>query len=103
MKPQKQCLLNWARPMLRLKPTPIFLEDVARLQALGYDLEPLQYVIKLLATEKKLNRQYVDHPLRSHYQGMRECHMEDDWLLIYQVEKGILHLVATGTHKDLFD
>ncbi|MFN8495039.1 MAG: type II toxin-antitoxin system YafQ family toxin [Caldilineaceae bacterium] len=89
--------------MFSIKPTPTFLEDVERLQAQGIDLEPLQYVIGLLAKEKRLNRQYVDHALRTRFAGMRECHIEDDWLLIYRVEKGILHLIATGPHKDLFD
>lgn len=65
-------------------------------------MEPLESMIELLAYEKKLHRQYKDHPLRSKYAGMRECHIEDDWLLIYQVEKGILRLIATGTHEDLF-
>ncbi len=96
-------MLNGARPMLRVKPTPTFLEDVEQLLAQGIDLEPLQYVTSLLAKEKRLNRQYIDHALRTRFLGMRECHIEDDWLLIYRVEKGILHLIATGTHRELFD
>ena len=88
--------------MLRTKTAPTFIEDVKRLQSLGYDMAPLEYVIELLADEKTLNRQYKDHSLRSKYAGMRECHIEDDWLLIYQVEKSILRLIATGTHEDLF-
>ena len=35
---------------------------------------------------------------------MRECHIEPDWLLIYQVveQNLILTLIRTGTHSDLF-
>ena len=35
----------------------------------------------------------------------RECHIEPDWLLIYQVFEDVLILsaTATGTHAELFD
>lgn len=36
--------------------------------------------------------------------GMRECHIQPDWLLVYKIvqEKLILKLIRTGTHSDLF-
>ena len=35
---------------------------------------------------------------------MRECHIEPDWLLVYQIVNDtlILKLIRTGTHSDLF-
>lgn len=38
------------------------------------------------------------------YKGMRECHIQPDWLLIYKVIKDelILKLIRTGSHSDLF-
>lgn len=41
---------------------------------------------------------------RTSGKGMRECHIEPDWLLIYKTEKDmlILKLIRTGTHSDLF-
>lgn len=38
------------------------------------------------------------------YKGMRECHIEPDWLLVYKIRKDILvlQLIRTGTHSDLF-
>nr|WP_290762745.1 type II toxin-antitoxin system mRNA interferase toxin, RelE/StbE family [Fibrobacter sp. UBA4297] len=34
----------------------------------------------------------------------RECHIEPDWLLMYQIinDELILSATATGTHADLF-
>jgi len=34
----------------------------------------------------------------------RECHIQNDWLLIYQIQNDILvlELTRTGTHADLF-
>lgn len=38
------------------------------------------------------------------YKNCRECHIEPDWLLVYQYVDNqlILILVATGSHSDLF-
>ena len=45
-----------------------------------------------------------DHALTGNYKGMRECHIQPDWLLIYQIreEALILVLARTGSHSDLF-
>ncbi|MBQ7081388.1 MAG: type II toxin-antitoxin system mRNA interferase toxin, RelE/StbE family [Fibrobacter sp.] len=36
--------------------------------------------------------------------NFRECHIEPDWLLMYQIinDELILSATATGTHADLF-
>ena len=45
-----------------------------------------------------------DHALHDNLQGLRELHIQTDWLLIYQIHQDtlILVLVATGTHDELF-
>ena len=56
--------------------------------------------------EQPLPESYRDHALVSsrNYKGMRECHIEPDWLLVYQVvhEALILRLIRTGSLSDLF-
>lgn len=39
-----------------------------------------------------------------YYKNCGECHIEPDWLLVYQYNnnKLILLLVATGTHSEIF-
>lgn len=46
-----------------------------------------------------------DHALSGNYKGYRECHIQQDCLLIYLIENDILTLtlIDTGTHADLFD
>jgi addiction module RelE/StbE family toxin len=39
----------------------------------------------------------------SRWKGFLECHIEPDWLLIYQTDAIRVLLVRTGTHADLFD
>ena len=43
-----------------------------------------------------------DHPLKGEWQGFRECHIEPDWLLIYEATDDDVTLARTGTHADLF-
>lgn len=61
------------------------------------DIKELENVIFLLATEQKLPDKFRDHALADsrNYKGMRECHIESDWLLVYQIIKSelILNLV----------
>ena len=72
----------------------------------GCDPEKLEKVITLLVNEQPLPDKYRDHALVNprNYKDVRECHIEPDWLLVYQVLKDmlILRLIRTGTHTDLF-
>jgi mRNA interferase YafQ len=53
--------------------------------------------------EETLWRRIVEnHPLKGAYVGSRECHVEPDWLLIYEAADDYLLLIRTGTHADLF-
>ncbi|MBQ7596980.1 MAG: type II toxin-antitoxin system YafQ family toxin [Clostridia bacterium] len=90
--------------MLKVLRTGKFDRDLKRLQKRGYDLSKMNAVVTLLADEQPLPEKNRDHDLKQNYRGFRECHIEPDWLLIYQVNKGnlILILTRTGTHSDLF-
>ena len=72
----------------------------------GLNPDAIAEVISMLADKKKLPPKYRDHKLVSsrNYKNMRECHIESDWLMIYQIidDVLILRLVRTGTHSDLF-
>lgn len=72
----------------------------------GCDPKKLEETISLLCSEIPLPEKYRDHALTDSrdYKGMRECHIQPDWLLVYKVvqETLILKLIRTGTHSDLF-
>jgi len=59
-------------------------------------------VITKLANLEILESKYRDHKLIGNYLGKRECHIEPNWLLIYEITEGELRLHDTGTHSDLF-
>lgn len=92
--------------MLKPEFTGQFKRDYKLALKRGCDPNALQTVIALLMSEEPLPERYRDHALVSsrNYKGMRECHIEPDWLLVYQVvrETLILRLIRTGSHSDLF-
>ena len=69
--------------------------------------EELNKIIFNLANDIPLSRDKKDHALSGNLSGFRECHILNDWLLIYNKDdKGELHilnLIRTGTHSDLFN
>ncbi len=64
----------------------------------------IQDTIKLLASGTKLPSSYRDHQLHGEYAEYRECHVQGDLLLIYQIIDAELILLMTniGSHNDLF-
>ena len=92
--------------MLKPEFTGQFKRDYKLALKRGCDTNALQTVLALLMSEVPLPERYRDHALVSsrNYKGMRECHIEPDWLLVYQVirETLILRLIRTGSHSDLF-
>ncbi len=88
----------------QLKRTKRFDKDVALAQKRGKDLSKLFSIIEKLANGEELEAKFRDHDLRGLYEGCRECHIEPDWLLVYEIFDDCLVLVLnrTGTHSDLF-
>ena len=74
------------------------------MQKRGKDMNKLVYVINELASGRQLDEKYCDHQLKGKLKDFRECHIESDWLLMYQIFEDVLILsaTATGTHADLF-
>lgn len=79
-------------------------KDVKLMKKRGKDLSKLINVLNLLALGASLPAQYRDHQLTGNLKDFRECHIEADWLLMYQIFDDclILSATATGTHSDLF-
>jgi mRNA interferase YafQ len=45
----------------------------------------------------------LPHRLSGEWNRLWECHIEPDWLLIWDETEEKLTLVRTGTHADLFE
>jgi mRNA interferase YafQ len=90
--------------MLSIEFTNKMKRDVRRMIKRGKDRNKLEIVLDMLTQEQSMPMQYHDHQLTGNLKDFRECHIEPDWLLLYQVFKQelILSATGTGTHADLF-
>ena len=79
-------------------------KDAKLMKKRGKDMGKLINLLSLLANGGPLPAQYKDHSLTGNLQDFRECHIEPDWLLMYQIYEDTLILSATATvsHADLF-
>ncbi|MBX2662537.1 type II toxin-antitoxin system YafQ family toxin, partial [Campylobacter jejuni] len=61
-------------------------------------------IINRIANNETLEAKHRDHALKGNYIGFRECHIQQDLLLVYQKQddKLILYLLRIGSHSELF-
>ena len=88
--------------MKTLQVTKQFKKDVNRLKKQRKDFDKLKFVIDIICEGKALEERFRDHKLIGNYSKARECHIEPDWLLIYELFEDVVKLRRTGTHADLF-
>lgn len=87
-----------------IKFTSQFKKDLKLAKRQGKNTDKLFEVIEKLACGEILDSKYKDHDLTGNYKGCRECHIEPDWLLVYEVigEVLVLMLYRVGSHSELF-
>ena len=89
-----------------VKSTTNFNKDLKRIFKQGKDISKIKSIVKKLANGEELEEKYKNHKLTNdkYYKECYECHIEPDWLLVYQYsnEGLILVLISTGSHSDLF-
>ena len=61
-------------------------------------------VLKELSDNGTLPPEYRPHKLTGKYQENWECHIQPDWLLVWEQRDSelILILIETGSHSDIF-
>ena len=87
-----------------IKFTTRFKKDLKLAEKQGKNLDKLFEIVEKLSNGDKLDIKFRDHELTGDYGGCRECHIEPDWLLIYELFDDVLVLLLTrtGTHSELF-
>ena len=78
--------------------------DIKKASKQGKNIDLLFEVVDKLSEGEQLDPKFNDHKLSGQYEGKRECHIEPDFLLIYEINKKqiVLYLVRVGSHSDLF-
>ncbi|MBW6482830.1 MAG: type II toxin-antitoxin system YafQ family toxin [Vicingaceae bacterium] len=70
----------------------------------GLKANLISEVILLLEKQGKLPAKYKPHVLKGKFNNYWECHIQPDWLLIWEQndKTKTVALHRTGTHSDLF-
>lgn len=83
-----------------------FNKKLKKVSKQGKDITKLEYILSVLVNDKELEFKYKDHLLQNYkvYKNARECHIDPDWLLIYDKDENqkIIYLITTGSHSDIF-
>jgi len=87
-----------------IRTTTRYRKSLKKMLKRGKDIKKISAVVRALAMGETLPPQYKDHALSGDLEGLRDCHIENDWLLLYYIEDNVLVLTLsdTGTHSDLF-
>lgn len=81
-----------------------FKKDYKRCIKRGLNPDLINDVLYLLESSGKLPEKYRPHLLKGNWKGYWECHIQPDWLLVWEQDEEIklISLTRTGTHSDLF-
>lgn len=88
--------------MRRIAQQAQFKRDLRRQRRHGKAVEELIAAVEILAEVGALPDGYRPHQLSGEWKGVWECHIEPDWLLIYELTPNEVLLIRTGTHSELF-
>lgn len=87
---------------MRLRHASRFKKDLGRAKRRGKDLAKLRAVVEQLLAGQALDPRHRVHRLSGQWGHLWECHIEPDWLLVWDDTDDTLTLTRTGTHADLF-
>ena len=84
-----------------LHPTSQFKKDFKRFRKSPKKVAAFEYIANLLINDEPIPPKYKPHLLKGQYKGCMECHIEDDFLLIW-IDGNIIDLIRIGSHSELF-
>ena len=84
-----------------------FKKSLKKMLKQGKDIKKLKEVVDNLANREGLDPRFRNHHLINdkYYKDCFECHIQPDWLLVYQYNDDdlILMLVNTGSHAEVLN
>ena len=82
--------------------TTRFRRDLRRTARRGKDERRLREVLDTLVAGEPLEPRHRAHQLTGSMAPLWECHIENDWLLVWDENETTVTLMQTGTHSDIF-
>ncbi len=90
--------------MYSINYTNRFKKDLRRCQRRGLNIQLIMDAVSILERDGVLPEKYKAHKLKGNRQDQWECHIEPNWLMVWEQDDEQLTLLflETGTHSDLF-
>lgn len=81
-----------------------FRKDLRKCKRQNLNIDKLSTAINILQSNGKLPSRYKPHRLKGTYNGLWECHLSSDWLMVWLQDDNKLSLLFmyTGSHSELF-
>ena len=78
-----------------------FKKDLKLMEKRRKNIDRLFEIMALLIWGEPLPEQCREHKLHGDLEGFWDCHIEGDWVLLYQLDEGEqITFAYTGTHSD---
>ncbi|MFW9619603.1 MAG: type II toxin-antitoxin system YafQ family toxin [Sulfurospirillum sp.] len=73
-------------------------------QFVAEDFTLLKEIMSAILNDEILPEKYKNHPLKGEWEGTYECHIKNDWLLIYQIDQNTNAMIfmRLGAHAQIF-
>jgi mRNA interferase YafQ len=79
-----------------------FKKDIKLMEKRRRNIDKIFEIISLLIWEEPLPEYCREHKLHGNLEGFWDCHIEGDWVLLYELDEGKkINFAFTGTHSDL--
>ena len=88
--------------MRELHITAQYRRNERRVRRRSKDMSKLDSVVERLLAGEPLDRRQRPHQLVGNWYPAWECHIELDWLLVWEDDGETITLLRTGTHSDIF-
>ncbi len=90
--------------MYTIKVTNRFKKDIRLCVKRGLNISLLYEAMHLLARDGELPPKYRPHKLVAQLRGKWECHIQPDWLMVWEQNDSELTMLFTntGSHADIF-
>ena len=90
--------------MLESFRTGKFKKEFERAEKRHQDIDKLTEVMGLIINEQPLPPERRNHALQGKWEGALECHIQGDWVLVYEIDDAerTVTFHRTGSHSDLF-
>lgn len=89
--------------MKEIRKTSQFKKDFKRFAKDVEKVKTLMSIVEKLERGEFIPDEFYPHPLKGEWKNYMECHIDDDYLLIwFDKEESIVRLVRLGSHFELF-